>query len=85
MENRIAMIAIVVEDISKAGELNGILHDYGEYIIGRMGLPCRGREISLISIAVDGPGDVISALSGKLGNIPGVSAKAVYAKISNEK
>ena len=82
MENRIALIAIVVEDSGKAGELNEILHSYSEYIIGRMGLPCRERQISLISVAVDGPSDVISALSGKLGKIPGISAKAVYAKLS---
>ena len=82
MENRIALIAIVVEDSGKAGELNEILHSYSGYIIGRMGLPCRDRQISLISVAVDGPSDVISALSGKLGKIPGISAKAVYAKLS---
>ena len=82
MENRIALIAIVVEDSGKAGELNEILHSYSGYIIGRMGLPCRDRQISLISVAVDGPSDVISALSGKLGKIPGISAKAVYAELS---
>ena len=81
METRVAMLSIVVEDESRTAELNDILHQYSEYIIGRMGIPYRNRQISLISIAMDGPADAISALSGKLGNLPGVSAKAVYAKL----
>ena len=81
METRVAMLSIVVEDESMTAELNDILHQYSEYIIGRMGIPYRNRQISLISIAMDGPADAISALSGKLGNLPGVSAKAVYAKL----
>ena len=84
MENRIAMLAIVVEDPEKVEELNRILHDYSEYIIGRMGLPYKERNISLISIAMDGPADAISALAGKVGNLEGVSAKSVYAKLQNE-
>ena len=80
MENRVAIVAIVVEDLAKAEEVNKVLHDYGDYIIGRMGIPHRERGISLISVALDGPSDVVSALSGKIGCIEGVSAKAVYTK-----
>lgn len=80
---RIALIAIVVENKDSAQMLNNILHQYGEYILGRMGLPVKERGISLISIAVDAPQDVISALSGKIGKLSGVSAKAVYSKISD--
>ena len=82
MENRVAMISIVVEDYSAAESVNALLHQFGQYIIGRMGIPYRTREISLISVAIDAPGDQISALSGKLGMILGVSSKTVYAKIS---
>ena len=82
MEKRVAMIAIVVEDMEQAEQVNAILHTYSELIIGRMGLPCREHGVSLISIAVDGPSDEISALSGKLGNLTGVSSKAVYTKVS---
>ena len=82
MENRVAMISIVVEDYSAAESVNALLHQFGQYIIGRMGIPYRTREISLISVAIDAPGDQISALSGKLGMIPGVSSKTVCAKIS---
>lgn len=81
MENRVAMISIVVEDYSAAESVNALLHQFGQYIIGRMGIPYRTREISLISVAIDAPGDQISALSGKLGMIPGASSKTVYAKI----
>ena len=81
MENRVAMISIVVEDYSAAKSVNALLHQFGQYIIGRMGIPYRARKISLISVAIDAPGDQISALSGKLGMIPGASSKTVYAKI----
>ena len=81
MENRVAMISIVVEDYSAAESVNALLHQFGQNIIGRMGIPYRARKISLISVAIDAPGDQISALSGKLGMIPGVSSKTVYAKI----
>ncbi len=80
MENRVAVIAIVVEDLAKAEEVNRVLHEYGDYVIGRMGIPHREKGISLISVALDGPTDAISALSGKIGSIEGVSAKAVYTK-----
>ena len=81
MENRVAMISIVVEDYSAAESVNALLHQFGQYIVGRMGIPYRARKISLISVAIDAPGDQISALSGKLGMIPGASSKTVYAKI----
>ncbi len=78
-ENRIAVLALIVEDTKAAQQLNALLHTYRKWIIGRMGIPCRERGISLISVAMDAPGDAISALSGKLGRLPGVTAKTVYA------
>lgn len=83
-EKRLAMIAIVVENFDSVEKLNKLIHENGEYIIGRMGIPCRDREVSLISVAMDAPGDLISSLSGKLGMLPGVSAKTVYAKTSRQ-
>jgi len=82
MDNRVAMVSIVVEEYEAAERVNALLHEYGAYIIGRMGIPYRARNISLISVAIDAPGDVISALSGKLGMIRGVSSKTVYAKVN---
>ncbi len=79
-ENRLAVIGIIVEDKDKAEEVNSLLHQYGQYIIGRMGLPYRERNVSIISIVVDASADIISALSGKLGRIPGVSSQALYTK-----
>ena len=81
MDIRVAILAIVVEERDKAEELNHVLHEYGKYIIGRMGIPYEKRGSSLISVAVDAPQDVISAMSGKIGNIEGVTAKAVYSKL----
>ena len=83
MESRVAMVSIVVEDYEAAEKVNTLLHEYGAYIIGRMGIPYRERRISLISVAMDAPGDIISALSGKLGMIRGVSSKTVYAKVNS--
>lgn len=74
------MIAIVVENFDSVEKLNQLIHDNGGYIIGRMGIPCRDRGVSLISLALDAPSDIISSFSGKLGMLPGVSAKTVYAK-----
>ena len=79
MENRVAVLAIIVRNGGAVAELNALLHQYGEHIIGRMGLPHWERGLSLISVALDAPGDVISALSGKIGRLPGVTAKTVYA------
>lgn len=80
MESRVAIIGIIVEEESSVNELNRILHEYGSYIIGRMGIPYHKKGINIISIAVDAPQDVISALSGKLGKLPGISSKAAYAR-----
>ena len=77
--NRIAVIGIVVEEERSVEALNDILHTYRRYIIGRMGIPYRQKGISIISIAVDAPQDVISALSGRVGKLPGVSSKTAYA------
>lgn len=78
-ENRIAVIGIVVENPDSVETLNEILHEYRDYIIGRMGIPYRQRSLNIISIAVDAPQPVISAMSGKIGRLPGVSSKAAYA------
>jgi putative iron-only hydrogenase system regulator len=78
--NRIALIGIIVEDTGKSAEINSLLHEYGEFIIGRMGVPHRERKLSVISVMLDAPGDVINTLSGKLGMLDGVSAKTVYSK-----
>ena len=79
METRVAVITILVEDNSSTETLNQLLHEARDYIIGRMGIPYREREVNIISVAMDAPGSVISALSGKLGRLPGVTAKTVYA------
>lgn len=82
MDSRVALISIIVEQADSVEALNRILHEYGAYIIGRMGLPYQKRGISIISIAVDAPADIISALSGKLGRLPGISSKALYSKVN---
>ena len=80
METRVAVIGIIVEKYEAAEALNGILHEYGKYIIGRMGIPYREKKISIISVAMDAPLNVINSLSGKIGRLSGVSAKAAYTK-----
>ncbi|MFR5601757.1 MAG: TM1266 family iron-only hydrogenase system putative regulator [Lachnospiraceae bacterium] len=80
METRVALIGIILNQPDCADQVNDVLHQYRSYIIGRMGLPYREKNISIISIVVDAPGDIISAISGKLGMIKGASAKAVYSK-----
>ena len=82
MESRIALIGIIVEEKDSVEKLNTVLHEYGEYVVGRMGIPYHKRQVSVISIVIDAPSDVISALSGKLGMIPHVSVKTVYSKLS---
>jgi len=84
MDTRIALIGIIVEDTDAAERLNSILHEYRQYIVGRMGIPYQKRQISVISIVVDAPNDVISALSGKLGMLPRVSIKTLYSKVPPE-
>ena len=81
METRVAVLSIIVENMEVVEQLNTVLHENGAYIIGRMGLPYRERGISIISIAVDAPQDTISALSGKVGKLPGVSSKTAYAGV----
>ena len=83
METKVAVVAIVVEERGSVEKLNEILHDYSAYIIGRMGIPYRSRGINIISVVVDAPHDVISALSGKIGNLKGVSAKTAYSGTGN--
>lgn len=77
---RVALMGIIVEDTEAAARINGLLHEYGNYIVGRMGLPYRERNLNIISIILDAPQSVVSALSGKLGMIPGVNSKCLYAK-----
>lgn len=85
METRVAVISIIVENTESAERLNGILHDYGRFIIGRMGLPYRERGIHIICIAVDAPQETISALSGKIGRLPGVTGKTAYSSLEGER
>lgn len=80
MENRLAVIAIVVEDLSASKEMNEVLHEFSEYIIGRMGIPYRSKNVSLVSVALDASDETINALTGKLGNIKGLNAKAAFSK-----
>lgn len=81
METRTALIGIVVENTDSVNKLNSILHEYKAFILGRMGLPHPSKDISIISIALEAPSDTISALSGKLGALPGISTKTIYSKI----
>lgn len=80
METRIALMGIIVENLSSTNKINEILHEYAEYIIGRMGIPYKNRGIAIISVVLDAPNDKISALSGKLGKLPGINIKVQYTK-----
>ena len=82
MDTRIALIGIIVEDTDSVETINGILHEYGEYIVGRMGLPYREKNVNIISVVIDADNDVISSLSGKLGMVKGCGVKTLYSKIS---
>lgn len=79
METRVALVAVIVREDAPVTALNELLHQYGSYVVGRMGVPYRQRGVNIISVAMDAPQAVISALSGKLGKLPGVTAKTVYA------
>ena len=79
MENRVAVISIIVDTREASGRLNELLHEYGDYIIGRMGIPYREKDINLICVAIDAPNDKINALTGALGRIEGINAKAVFS------
>lgn len=83
-ESRVALIGIIVENTESVDRLNGILHGYRQYVLGRMGIPYEKRGISVISVAVDAPGSVISALSGRLGSLPGISTKTIYSSLKTE-
>lgn len=84
MQTRVAVMSIIVENNDTVEKLNGILHDYGQYIIGRMGIPYRQKSINIISIALDAPQNVISALSGKIGNLDGISVKTAYSGVISD-
>ena len=84
MATRVAVMSIIVENPESVEKLNQILHENGRYIIGRKGIPYRERKISIISIALDAPQDAISSLSGKIGNLPGVSVKTAYSAVVSE-
>lgn len=81
METRVAVMSIIVENGDAVETINAILHEYGEYIIGRMGIPYRQRKISIISIAMDAPQNVISTVAGKIGGLAGVSVKTAYSGV----
>ena len=78
METRVAVVAIIVREAASVAALNELLHQYGDYIIGRMGVPYHTRGVNIISVAIYAPADVISALSGKIGRLSGITAKTVY-------
>jgi len=80
METRIALVGIIVENLEQVEEVNHILHDFGKFIIGRMGLPIRDQQMNIISIVVEADNNTINSLSGKLGMLDGISAKTVYSK-----
>ncbi len=81
METRVAVMSIIVENGDAVERLNAILHEYGEYIIGRMGIPYRARGVNIIAIALDAPQNTISALAGKAGSLKGVSVKTAYSSV----
>ena len=81
---RVAVVGIIVENAEVSEQLNAILHRYGNYILGRMGIPYRERSINIISVAIDAPQDAISALSGKIGNLPGVSVKTAFSAVKSD-
>ncbi len=81
METRVAVMSIIVEKSDTVEELNSLLHEYGEYIVGRMGIPYRKRGINIISVAIDAPQNTISALSGRIGRLEGVSVKTAYSGV----
>ena len=81
MDSRVSVISIIIKDEEAAGTVNELLHEFRQYIVGRMGIPYRERKVSIISVVLDAPGDVTSSLTGKLGMIDGVSAKTLTAKM----
>jgi len=81
MDTRVAVMSIIVENMDSVEPLNALLHENGQYIIGRMGIPYHKRGISIISIALDAPQDAIAALAGKVGNLKGISVKTAYSSV----
>ena len=81
MDSRVAVMSIIIENLNAVEQVNAVLHEYGEYIIGRMGILYRQRKISIISIALDAPQDTISALSGRIGKMAGVSVKTSFSSV----
>lgn len=81
METRVALIGVIVEQTDCTEKLNAVLHEYSAYIISRMGVPYKEKNVCIISIAVDAPNDVINALSGKIGRLPGMTAKTIYSHV----
>lgn len=79
METRVAIISIIIENPDKVDQFNNILHEYGSYILGRMGIPYRKRNINVVCIFLDAPQDVINTLAGRIGRLDGISAKTVYS------
>lgn len=84
METRVAVISIIIEAPESVQEMNELLHQYGDYVIGRMGIPYRKKGINIISIAIDAPQDAISTLSGKIGKLKGVSSKVAYSNVGKK-
>ncbi|HIS99962.1 MAG TPA: iron-only hydrogenase system regulator [Candidatus Faecaligallichristensenella faecipullorum] len=84
MENRIALIGIIVEDLEAAPAVNAVLHEFARHVVGRMGIPCPERHLSIISVVIDAPADIINALGGRLGRIPGISVKSQMARLRRE-
>ena len=83
METRVAIMGIIVENADSVEKLNALLHEYSAYIIGRMGIPYREKKINIVSIAIDAPQNVISSLSGRIGNLDGISVKTAYSNVGN--
>lgn len=83
METRVAVMSIIVENPETVQRLNDVLHEYGEFIIGRMGIPYRARRIHIISIAIDAPQDTISSLAGKIGGLSGITVKTAFSSVKN--
>ena len=81
METRVAVMSIIVSDMESVEKLNSILHTGAEYIVGRMGIPYKEKNISIISVAIDAPQEKISEISGKIGKLPGVSIKTAYSNV----
>ncbi len=85
MQTRIAVMSIIVEDLEAAPAVNDLLHEHAQYILGRMGIPYRSRGVSILSVAMDAPQNTISALSGKIGSLPGVSVKTAFSSVVYER